>query len=264
MKLTVQSVMDALMKPARSLERTVDGLVFGRAEEEVRGIAVVFMPTQRALEQAAGLGANLVIAHEGAFYSHADQTGSSSAGPVYETKKRLILEAGMSLFRFHDYIHKYEPDLVTEGLVHELGWERFVVKRRPEAAIAELPPASLKAIAEEAKERLGIPYIRTLGDPEQRCAKAAVLVGYRGGGGVTIPLFEEEDVDLVVYGEGPEWETPEYVRDALAQGRKKGVLVLGHAESEAPGMRLLARRLQEAFPQIPVHSLQNEPLFQMM
>ena len=93
------------------------------------------------------------------------------------------------------------------------------------------------------------------------CKRIGVLVGYRGGGEQVIPLFENEGFDLVIYGEGPEWETPEYVRDAVRQGKKKGLLVLGHAESEMPGMRFLARELQDKFPGIPVHFLPQEPIF---
>ena len=35
-----------------------------------------------------------------------------------------------------------------------------------------------------------------------------------GGGALAIPYFEAEHLDLIITGEGPEGETPEYVRDA--------------------------------------------------
>jgi hypothetical protein len=96
------------------------------------------------------------------------------------------------------------------------------------------------------------------------CKRVGVLVGYRGGGESVLPLFEKENLDLVIYGEGPEWETPEYVRDAVRQGRKKALIVLGHAESEMPGMEYFARELQEKFPSIPVHFLPEKSVFRIL
>ncbi|MMZ65710.1 hypothetical protein D1872_281350 [compost metagenome] len=54
-------------------------------------------------------------------------------------------------------------------------------------------------------------------------------------------------------GEGPEWETPEYVGDSIAQGMGKVLFLLGHAVSEGPGMEAIARGLQDDFPDVPVH-----------
>jgi putative NIF3 family GTP cyclohydrolase 1 type 2 len=111
------------------------------------------------------------------------------------------------------------------------------------------------------KRRLGLSVVRVSGDLDAPCRRIGLLVGYRGGGANAIPLFEQERLDLVICGEGPEWETPEYVRDAARQGRARALIVLGHAESEAAGMRLLARRLAAAFPHIPVRCADEEPVF---
>ncbi|MNW69316.1 NIF3 (NGG1p interacting factor 3) [compost metagenome] len=81
---------------------------------------------------------------------------------------------------------------------------------------------------------------------------------------MTIPLFEQDGLDLIIAGEGPEWETPEYVKDAAAQGRNQALIMLGHAESEAPGMKLLAERLSQQFLGLPVHFVQDRPVFQII
>jgi putative NIF3 family GTP cyclohydrolase 1 type 2 len=79
-----------------------------------------------------------------------------------------------------------------------------------------------------------------------------------------IPLFEKHQLDLVIYGEGPEWETPEYVRDSNIQGKEKALIILGHAESEEPGMNHLATKMTEMFPNTPIHFIKNKPMFKMM
>ena len=96
------------------------------------------------------------------------------------------------------------------------------------------------------------------------CERVGIMVGYRGGGELAIPLFLNEHVDLVIAGEGPEWETPEYVKDAVYQGRNKALIMLGHAESEAAGMKYLADALSSQFPMLPVHFVEDRPVFQIV
>jgi putative NIF3 family GTP cyclohydrolase 1 type 2 len=81
---------------------------------------------------------------------------------------------------------------------------------------------------------------------------------------LSIPLFEKEKLDLIIYGEGPEWETPEYVRDAIHQGKQKALIVLGHSESEESGMKNLADWLKSTLPYLPVFYIPEKPLFQVI
>jgi len=262
MRTTVGDVIAALTAPAGQLGQTVDELLFGEPETTVTGIVTAFMPTQRALEEAHAAGANLVIAHEGPFYSHhAGFAKTIEDDPVYQAKKNFILEAGLAIYRLHDHIHRYRPDGIAEGLIEALDWTRFAVRHLPAAAVIEREVTTVRAVADELKRRLGLPVVRVAGDIGAPCRRIGLLVGNRGGGANAIPLFEQERLDLVICGEGPEWETPEYVRDAARQGRARAVIVLGHAESEAAGMRLLARRLAAAFPHIPVRCADEEPVF---
>lgn len=265
MNTKIQDIMHALIKPVGTLEQTVDTLKAGDPNTEVTGIVMTFMPTMRVLEEARSLGANLVIAHEGLYYSHHDSFEASMLeDPIYQAKKAFIRDSGLAVFRFHDYCHRYEPDSITEGLVRELGWDSYVLKCESAYSVIEVPPQSLAELAEYVKGRLGAAYVRTAGNPDTICRRVGVLVGYRGGGPLAIPFFEKHQLDLIVYGEGPEWESPEYVRDAIHIGQAKSLISLGHAESEQAGMKLLAERLQQQFPHIPVHFVPNEPLFRVV
>ncbi|ANS75733.1 transcriptional regulator [Paenibacillus yonginensis] len=262
MALQIKEVLAWLTtEQAQGPEQTVDGLKAGDESAVVNGIATAFMATHSVIAQTAPLGVNLLITHEGLYYSHHDPPDMDARDSVYREKRKLIESSGLAVFRLHDYIHRYEPDCITEGLIQELGWEPYIVDRQPVAAIAEIPPMRLEEVASAVKERLGIPLVRAVGDLAMPCRRVGLLVGYRGGGGQAIPLFEQERLDLIIAGEGPEWETPEYVRDACSQGWPKGLLLLGHAPSEEPGMKLLAKRLKERFPDVPVHCIPGEPLF---
>lgn len=264
--ITVRGVIDSLLRPLASPlpENTSDRLLVGDLDAPVTGIVTAFMPTLSIIERAAESGANLVIGHEGLFFSHHERKEEVPEGRIAALKRRKIEALGMNVFRFHDGLHRYAPDGVTEGLIEALGWTDYVREQRPEAALLTLPEASLERIAAEIKQRLNLPVLRIVGDPDLRGSRTGVLVGYRGGGETAIPLLERGEADLIVCGEGPEWETPEYVREANRLGRRCGLIVLGHAESEVPGMQLLAERLAQEFPGLPAEHLREDPIFRTL
>jgi putative NIF3 family GTP cyclohydrolase 1 type 2 len=263
MSLTVQDVIQQLTAPVEKLETTVDTLKFGSPEMEVTGVAVSFMPTYTAIKKTVELGANLLITHEGLFYSHWDQNDLGE-NQVQEEKLQFIKESGIAIYRIHDYIHRYKPDGITMGLAQALNWGKFVVEHQPAATILNIPTMATQEVINHVKDKLQIDFLRYVGDLSQPCTRVGILAGFRGGGPNVIPLYEKYNLDLVLYGEGPEWETPEYVRDAIAQGNEKSLIILGHAESEVPGMKGLSKSLTEMFPGTPIHFVTNEPLFKIV
>jgi putative NIF3 family GTP cyclohydrolase 1 type 2 len=258
MPITVQEVLYKLMEPVEPVQNTVDILMSGDPAAEVKGIVTAFMATHKVIEQTISLGANLLITHEGIYFSHYDHTESLEKDPVYNEKRRLIMESGLAIYRFHDYWHRYKPDGIIAGLIENLDWHSYIIENLPAATILSIPPITLAEISEHIKRRLDIPYLRFAGDLSMKCSRIGILAGYRGGGSLCIPLFEKEDLDLIIYGEGPEWETPEYVRDANVQGKQRNLIVLGHAESEEPGMSYLAQCIQTMFPGIPTYFIPVE------
>ncbi|WP_367306772.1 hypothetical protein [Alicyclobacillus acidocaldarius] len=57
-------------------------------------------------------------------------------------------------------------------------------------------------------------------------------------------MFRKTGADVVLAGEGTEWEAMKYARDAAAMGLSRAVLWLGHQASESPGMRRIADALR--------------------
>lgn len=264
MNILIKNILDALTTSVLPMEHTVDKLEYGDPYSTVEGIAVTFLASQEVIVKAKALGANLIISHEGIFYSHWDKRDILRMNPVYQKKHQTIEESKMAVYRFHDNIHNYIPDGIMKGLLQSLGWQNYEVENQPEASIIVIPEVTLQDVIYHVKNCLGTEFIRFIGDTTMPCKRIGLLVGYRGGEELTIPLFEKQNVDLVIYGEGPEWETPEYVRDAIHQGSQKALIVLGHAESEVPGMKYLTHWLQEKFPCIPVHFIPQEPIFRIL
>jgi putative NIF3 family GTP cyclohydrolase 1 type 2 len=74
-------------------------------------------------------------------------------------------------------------------------------------------------------------------------------------------LLEDQSVDVVLAGEVPQWETYEYVRDAVSQNRKKAIVFLGHITSEEPGMEYCAEWLKGFLKDIPVNFVASGPSY---
>jgi len=55
-----------------------------------------------------------------------------------------------------------------------------------------------------------------------------------------------------VIGETREWETVEYVADAVSQHKRKGLVILGHIPSEQAGMQECATWLRTFISGVPI------------
>ncbi|WP_144027997.1 Nif3-like dinuclear metal center hexameric protein [Paenibacillus sp. 32352] len=262
--ITIGQVIERLLEKGPQNESTVDTLRYGSPQTVVTGIVVVFVATQAVIEQAAALGANLIISHEGTFYRHQEDGMIGQDDPVIMEKNNLLDRTGIAIYRYHDHIHRWEIDGIMTGLLNALDWTPYVEEHLPAATIVQIPGMSLERTAQYLKEKLQIPFVRVIGKPEMPCTRIGLLAGYRGGGALALPLMKDYHLDLVIAGEGPEWETPEYVRDAVHQGRNKAFIALGHAESEEYGMKELSERLREQFPGLPVHFIREKPLFRVV
>lgn len=268
--LTVSDVIFQLMRPLENIGKTVDTLKTGLGEMVVTGIATAFMPSYSVLSVAKQQDLNLVIAHEAPFYHHTDVTDHLINDSVYQLKLAFIQESNLAIFRLHDQMHRVDPDTIFAGLVRDLGWSSYVVDPIVSGQLPigtyplEIPAMSLGEVVEHVKNALNIPVVRVIGDLSMTASRIGILNGYRGGGSLAIPFFRNENLDLVICGEGPEWETPEYVRDAIRMGQQKALIVLGHGNSEWSGMKHLARTLKTMFPAIPVEFIPEEDPFQFL
>lgn len=224
---------------------TVDTVKCGDPGAPVRGVVVSFMATRDVLRRSVELGANLVITHEPTFYNHLDETAWLRGDPVYESKRAFLDESGLVVWRCHDGWHRRKPDGVCEGMAAAFGWAGRELPGRP--GRYELEALSLGDLACRCKVSVGLAAARVAGDPSQVCRRIALLVG-AWGGRAQIDALREPDIDAVICGESPEWETCEYVRDSAAAGRPKGLIVLGHANSEEAGMAWMATWLRPLLP----------------
>jgi putative NIF3 family GTP cyclohydrolase 1 type 2 len=248
---TVQDVIDQIIEaiPGGPLEDTVDTIKAGDPSQPVTGIVTTFLATRAVVQRAAELGANLIITHEPVYYGHRDEVDWLEDDPVYQAKRRLIDEHQIVIWRFHDYWHRHRPDGIITGVLRELGWEVYADPDQP--WLCDIPPVSLADLADQVKDRLSIGTVRLTGDPDMVCRRVVLAVGAPGGR-LQMMALRQDDVDAAVCGEINEWETNEYVRDAVHAGIDKGLVVIGHANSEEAGMKYLVEWLEPRLPGVPI------------
>ena len=227
---------------------TVDTIKAGDSDTPVAGIATTVMATFDVLQRAAASGKNLIVTHEPTFYNHEDQTKEFVDDPVYSAKAAFIQKNRMVVFRFHDHWHARRPDGVMAGVIDALGWEKF---RAEGQRGFTLPATTLEGLARDLRDRLKVRTMRVIGDPKLPVSRVAFSPGYTSLQ-AAVRTIGRSEADVMVLGESREWEGIEYAQDAIAAGMKKGMIVLGHAISEEPGMKECAAWLKTFVPEVPV------------
>lgn len=240
---------------------TVDTFKGGDPNTKITGIAVTMMATMDVLQRAAANGQNLIITHEPTFYDHLDTTKELPQGdndPVFAEKRAFIESHHLVVWRFHDYWHMRHPDGILTGVIKKLGWEKYQDQKNP--YLFTMPETTVGQLSDELKKKLGIYVMRVVADRDMKVKRIALSPGSAGfsreAGALEMP-----DIDLLIAGESREWETVEYVADAIAQGRHKALILLSHVPSEQPGMEECTVWLKTFVTEVPVEFVPTKDPF---
>jgi putative NIF3 family GTP cyclohydrolase 1 type 2 len=231
---------------------TVDTFKAGNPDAPVTGIAVTMMATLDVLQRAAASGNNLIITHEPTFFDHMDvstQLPMKENDPVLMAKREFIEKHHLVIWRFHDHWHARNPDGIEAGMVNALGWQKF--EDPANQYLFTIPDITLEKLVAEIKNKLGIHVMRVVGDPNLHITKLAMAPGASGFTHHAEAL-EMPGVQALVIGETQEWETVEYVADAMTEGKQKSLIILGHIPSEQAGMEECTRWLKTFVSEVPI------------
>ena len=243
---------------------TVDTLKAGDPTTPVTGVATTFLDTMAVLREAVRRGDNLVITHEPTFYNHRDETAQFQQDPVYKEKLAYIQQHHLVVYRLHDEIHADNAgDNILLGLYKVLGWQNYPHPANLGKAaqyLVTIPPTTLAGLVRTLQARLQPGALRVEGDPTMPITRVAVVPGAAGLAEQVLAL-NTAGVQVLIAGEASEWETVEYARDAIAQGRHKALILLGHQVSEEPGMEECAQQLRVLFPNLRVDHIPAEQPF---
>ncbi|HET9802821.1 MAG TPA: Nif3-like dinuclear metal center hexameric protein [Candidatus Acidoferrum sp.] len=263
-EITVNEVIERIKKNVGLEWRadTVDTIKGGGdPNTKVTGIAVTMMATMDVLQRAVANNENLVITHEPTFFDHLDVSKQLPQGdndPVFAAKQKFITDHHLVVWRFHDYWHMRKPDGILTGVIRKLGWEKYQDAKNP--YLFTIPETNVGKLSEELKKKLGLVAMRVVADRDMKVKHIAFSPGSAGftreAGALEMP-----DIDLLIAGETREWETVEYVADAIAQGRHKALILLSHVPSEQPGMDECTTWLKTFVTEVPVEFVPTKDPF---
>lgn len=223
----------------------------------VTGVAVTFEPTFGVLKRALAAKKNFVISHESTFWDGFDPVEVMLHDPLCQAKIRFAEQNRMAVWRIHDHWHRKRPEPIFNGLAKKLEWTSYYSPDvRPRHY--EIPEMSLDQVARHLQTKLGTRNVVVVGDPQLRvktigdCAHILSSV---------LPALRACDVALV--GETPEFDTFEYLRDAMALGMKKAVVMISHQALEEWGMETMAEWLKPLVPEVAVEWISAGDPFQV-
>jgi putative NIF3 family GTP cyclohydrolase 1 type 2 len=253
-QLTAQEVIDRIKAHVGVPWQadTVDTFKAGNPTTPVTGIAVTMMATMDVLQRAVAAGDNLIITHEPTFYGHLDKADNLHLGekdPVLAEKRAYIEKHHLVIWRFHDFWHMRRPDGIEAGLIKTLGWEQYQDRVAP--FLFSIPATTVGELAEFLKSKLAIGNIRVVGKRDMRVSRVALSPG-AAGSEREIEALELPGIQVLILGETREWETVEYVADAISEGKQIALIVLSHVPSEQAGMEECTSWLKGFVKEVPV------------
>jgi putative NIF3 family GTP cyclohydrolase 1 type 2 len=259
-KITAEQMIATIIKNTGSpvIPNTVDVIKEGDQKTPVTGIITCMFGTMDVLKQAVDKNCNLIIVHEPLYYNHLDETKMLQNDPVFQEKKKFINDNKLVIWRFHDYIHSMKPDGIETGMINRLGWKDYLVKGTSNQFV--MPETTLNDLLKNLKHVFPKNAFYVIGNPDMKLTNVRLAVGAPGSAR-HIGLLEDKNVDVVVAGEAQQWETYEYMRDAVDQGRKKAIIFLGHINSEEAGMEYCCTWLKSFIKDIPVFYIEKGPSF---
>lgn len=252
----IQSIIDKT--GSRTIPNTVDIIKEGDPTSEVKGIATCMFATMDVLKQAVEKNCNLIIVHEPLYYNHFDETKQFQNDQVFIQKQKYIIDNKLVIWRFHDYIHSMKPDGISTGMIAKLGWENYLVKGTTNKFI--LPETTVTDLCKSLKMIFPKNGFYVVGDPVMKLRNVSLAVGAPGSA-THIRLLEDKNTDVVLAGEAQQWETYEYTRDAVSQGKNKAIIFLGHISSEEAGMEYCATWLKTFIKDIPITFIESGPAY---
>ena len=248
--MTIQSIIDGILAyhPDIGNRRTCDVIVGADPNRECTGILISIAPTVPIIRKAIEIGANFIFVHEPTFFSgYDDECEWLEGNDVYEEKKALLLDNGITVYRDHDHIHSHRPDGIFYYMMKTLGWLEYekVEGRRREVI---LPPTRLGDLVQHVKEKMGLEHIRYIGNPDAIVSRIGfcghLLPGADSNWSNNAQVAASWDYDVVIPGETVDWTLPLYIRDAADLGKAKAMIVPGHFVQEEAGMRLAGEWLR--------------------
>jgi putative NIF3 family GTP cyclohydrolase 1 type 2 len=229
------------------------GFIHGNSDQEVRGIACMWIASAHSITAAAAAGLNMIICHEGlwGYPQESPWYDGPRAEDIYSNRARmeLLSQHGMVVYRSHSNWDALSGDGVPDQAVAALGIEGLrEVGRQRFFSVQELAePRPVGWLYEQAQRGLGFTTSRLFGDPAHKIRRFAFLIGGFGENQFYMPQAARDlGAEAIIIGEMSEF----VVIACLEMGLP--VIETLHSVSESPAIRRQAQLLVTRLPDLPV------------
>lgn len=241
-----------------------DRVHVGDPRRDVTGVLICWMANTRAIDQAVRQGCNAILCHETPFII---QGGAADPGPSLRwranvLRRELLERHGMTVVQAHRTV----DTLCIADVFRKragLGEAAHVEEKAGYDAVRlfDVPPRPVQHYIDFWKQAHALDKVRAyVRDPRRVISR----VGLSWGG---IGLVSNLDVvgrlielgaDVLLGG-----ETEEYMAEFCADAGVDFVEI-GHAATEAPGMKVAGEILRRRFPQLRVSYFEEWPLMRLV
>ncbi|MEN6339013.1 MAG: Nif3-like dinuclear metal center hexameric protein [Clostridiaceae bacterium] len=225
------AVMERLAPADLALEFDNPGLLIEPDHGEIKRVLVALDCTKAVAEEAAELGADLVLTHHPLFFHPVQQLWYSAP----ETAAACVLvRHGIGLFSAHTNLDAAQGG-VNDSLCERMGVLDTIPFDEGVGRVGTFKePITLSEFASRAEQLLQT-SVRIAGNPNAAVKRIAVM---GGSGGSSIRHAADESADVLLTGEIKHSDAI----DAVTLGLN--VIVAGHYETECVVLEPLIRRLQ--------------------
>lgn len=239
----VLSYLETIAPPSLKMEWDNIGLLCGKADQPVHKILVALDPFASVCQEAADVGADLIVTHHPLIFGELQSvTNESSTGRAI-----LFLAAhNISAINAHTNLD-CACGGVNDVLAETLGLSDVLVIEPGLLRQGIVPKQSLEAFLACVKDKLGCPGLRYVSTDKPVCRVAV------GGGscGSELAAVANAECDTFV--------TADVKYNQFWDAKELGINLIdaGHFYTENPVCQVLQTKLQEKFPEIPVVISQN-------
>jgi len=266
MAITAYDILDWVTTQSGHPIGPDEGVSFGPARQEVRGLSVCWMPDPPAIRAAADAGHQLLIHHEALTHPYPGLTfagcghGAERQYLAWKTNAQRLTalgQAGLTSCRVHgsaDDISIFQACADMLGLsrcVAGEGWSR----------VFEIEPVPYGELIERVKAATGMPALRATCCEGMGRVVRRVGMPWGGLGLFTNVWFMqgliEHGLDVMIAGESDNYG----MRFCTEVG--VDLIETSHEISENPGLAAFAKRLAEAFPDLDVRFIDQPCVWRM-
>ena len=240
-------------------EKTVDKIIVGNPEKEIRTVLVTWISSLAAVRTAIDRGFNMLMTHEPTFYDHLDINRERTE--TGKEKLRLIEESGLVIVRNHDVWDRFPEVGIPWAWAQFLGFDGKPVAKGLADYMHryDIEPIALGDLARKIAARtasLGEPFVQVVGDPGRKFSRISVGTGCACNSEAARSIGCDASIvcdDGSIYWANLQW----------AADTGHGVIRVNHGTSEEPGMVTLTQYINDSLPGVRAEHLPHGSCFRL-